>query len=68
MFKVELQGNNVEVHTDNQNALRIIEVDTMISQIYAMLRLLFLRFVCYQEYLWTFVGFREMTRGQLASY
>lgn len=25
MFKVELQGKNVKVHTDNQNAVRIIE-------------------------------------------
>lgn len=26
MFKVELQGKNVKVHTDNQNAVRIMEV------------------------------------------
>lgn len=33
MFKVELQGKNVKVHTDNQNAVRIIEVGSMKSDL-----------------------------------
>lgn len=34
MFKVELQGKNVKVHTDNQNAVRIIEVGSMKSDLH----------------------------------
>lgn len=34
MFKVELQGKHVKVHTDNQNAVRIIEVGSMKSDLH----------------------------------
>lgn len=34
MFKVEFQGKNVKVYTDNQNAVRIIEVGSMKSDLH----------------------------------
>lgn len=34
MFKGDLQGKNVKVHTDNQNAVRIIEVGRIESDLH----------------------------------
>lgn len=59
MFKVDLQCKNDQDHTDSQNAVRIIEVCRMKSDLHNDGFAIFKIFM-YQEYLWKFVGFREM--------